>query len=135
VASSTLTRLEQHSPVEPGGLGGPPCPLAQPLRHALLAQLRIGWGTAGSKRTRTSIATQLPKAARGSDYSGDGGRGAAQRHRGRNARAGAKAGTRCPGGRQGTGSVCSEASPSRREHGVLASNLAVRLLFSVVFGP
>lgn len=35
VALSPLTRPEQHGPVEPGGLGGPPWPLAQPLRHAL----------------------------------------------------------------------------------------------------
>lgn len=34
VASPPLTRPEQHGPVEPRGLGGPPCPLAQPLRHA-----------------------------------------------------------------------------------------------------
>lgn len=34
VALSPLTRPEQHGPVEPGGLGGPPWPLAQPLRHA-----------------------------------------------------------------------------------------------------
>ena len=34
VALPSLTRPEQHCPVEPGGLGGAPCPLAQPLRHA-----------------------------------------------------------------------------------------------------
>ena len=34
VALPSLTRPEQHGPVEPGGLGGAPCPLAQPLRHA-----------------------------------------------------------------------------------------------------
>ena len=31
-----LTGPEQHRPVEPGGLSGPPHPLSQPLRHALV---------------------------------------------------------------------------------------------------
>lgn len=34
MALPLLTRPEQHCPVESRGLGGAPCPLAQPLRHA-----------------------------------------------------------------------------------------------------
>lgn len=37
-ALPSLTGPEQHGPVETRGLGGVPCPLAQPLRHAPLRQ-------------------------------------------------------------------------------------------------
>lgn len=67
-----LTRSEQHGPVEPGGLVRPPCPLIQPLSHALIAaDCGAHRGSlVPDKRLRHSDATQPPKARHGSGYLG-----------------------------------------------------------------
>lgn len=72
VVSPPLTRPEQHGPVEPRGLGGAPCPLAQPLRHP--PARACGAGTEGGERTpgrsvpAAVTRSPRPKPRRRSDY-------------------------------------------------------------------
>lgn len=94
-----LTRPEQHGPVEPRGLGGAPCPLAQPLRHSPArptAEPSLRAGSARWSAVRAGVAVRggdvaaRPKPRRRSDYlrgrsAGSGGAAAGE---GQGARAG-----------------------------------------------
>lgn len=90
-----LTGPEQHRPVEPGGLSGPPHPLSQPLRHApvrWIAELGLQAGSAPRsavlrRSAFTTVTCPRPKPRRRSGYTGQA-RQALRRPRGRDRRPG-----------------------------------------------
>lgn len=95
--SPPLTGPEQHRPVEPGGLRGPPHPLSQPLRHAPARWIaELGPQAASAPRsavlcrsTFTAVTRRRSKPRRRSGYAGQECQ-ALRRPRGRDRRRGAR---------------------------------------------
>lgn len=123
-----LTGPEQHRPVEPGGLGGHPCPLAQPLRHAPARPTAEPTLSAGSARCSGVPSRQVSAAEartrRGSGYQRGGRRARRRRGGGTGARARVGLPARQPAGRgEASGPRSRVQGENRRPDSQVASHL------------